>query len=109
RVFQNGSGNGDPLPFPSGKLDTSLSHISFIFLRQALNKFITVCQFGRSNHLFIGGVTLSISNIFHQGSVKKNWVLWHQTNIGMETFLSHLLNILFIYQDLTASNVIESK
>ena len=65
RIFQKGTGNGNPLAFTAGEGGAVFSDHGLITLWEFLYKLIASCSFSSSNDFLICGFPASQPDIFH--------------------------------------------
>ena len=63
RVFQEDTGNGNPLLLTTGETGTTFSDKGFILLWKFHDKVVDVCTFCSGNDLFVRGIRFSVGNI----------------------------------------------
>lgn len=70
-----------PLSLASGELEASFADLGVVLLWEGHNAFVDVRRLACPVDVGLGGVRLGIHDVVHDGVVKKNRVLWDNTDV----------------------------
>ena len=107
-IGQNGTGKRDQLFFAGGQAVTAFADIGGITMLQLVGDHIGRDQMGGTNHLFVGGFRLAVSDIFSYRSREQMGALQNITKVGMEPLLAALPIVDTVDQDAATGRLEES-
>ena len=107
RVFQEDTGNGDPLLLPAGKKRTPLAHVGVKAVGHGLNVIVDLRLLGRVDDLLHGGVRLAVADVFQNGVGKQEHVLLDNADVFVDASLGHVPDVQSVNGNRAGTDVVK--
>ena len=108
RVFQHGSGNGNSLPFSSGKMGTASAHHRLITIFQAADKSVTTGGFSYGLHLSVACAGFAHADVFAHSFVKQVVLLGNKSHLIIKLRQRDFFQVMSAQSDGTLFHVPEA-
>ena len=108
RVFQEDTGNGDPLLLSAGEKRAPFAHIGVKALGHSQNIIENFCFPGGLHHFLHGGIGFAVADIFKHRIGKEENILLNDADVLVQTLLGHIPNVQAVDADAAAVHIVKT-
>ena len=108
RICHRRPGDGNQLPLTLGELGAVAGQMGVVTLRQAGDEIVGIGGLGGGDALFIGGIQLAVTDVFHNGAGEQIHILQNNAQASTQIGLFDLVDVDAVVADLAIGNIIEA-